>query len=495
MKSALFERIQAAGQLPTPPGVVVRLLELTRKADVSAKEIADTVAIDPGLSAKILRFVNSPLSGLRRQVTSLSQAVALMGVRGVKMMALSFSVLSKKDHSFCVGFDYDRYVNHAFACGVAAQHLAAETAACPPQDAFVGGLLSQIGRCVFASALKEEYQQVLARVQKVPLDLPAIERELLGEDYASIGGQLLRLWGLPEALCKAVGSFRDPALDANTSFERVLQAAEVIASVICPAQARHTVDVATGLVAADRLLGIPSERTAALIGQVAQGLEDARSILELPAGKARHLEELEAELRERITELSLAMHLENQSLAQQQEELLKRATTDGLTGVGNRAAFDARLALELERSARCGTPVGLLLIDVDKFKSINDTYGHVAGDQVLKALARVIDDNIRKIDYCARYGGEEFAVIAPSTPLEGLELLAERLRKNVESVPIAWDGDPIRATVSIGMAFMPAVENLRSAAAELIKCADRQLYAAKCSGRNRVCICRELLRA
>lgn len=493
MKGVLFERIQAAGQLPTPPGVVVRLLELTRNPEVSAKEIADTVAMDPGLSAKILRFVNSPLAGLKRQVTSISQAVALMGVRGVKMMALSFAVLNKTDRHFCKRFDYDRYVTHAFACAVAAQQLAAETAACPPQEAFVGGLLSQIGRCVLASALQNEYEQVLSRAQKVPLDLPRLERELLGQDYPSIGGELLCMWGLPDSLCQAVSRFRDPQPGENSGFERVLQTAEVIASVICPAQASQGVDVATGLLAADKLLGIPSERTAAIIAEVAKSLDEARHILELPSGKTRALEELEAELHERITELSLAMHLENQSLAQQQEDLLKRATTDGLTGVGNRAAFDARLALELERSARANVPLGLLMIDVDRFKAINDTYGHLAGDQVLKALARTIDDNIRKIDYCARFGGEEFAVIAPSTPVEGVALVAERLRKNVEALAIPWDGKSIHATISIGVGFLDAVEDLRLASRELIQLADKQLYAAKCSGRNRVCFSKDPL--
>ena len=97
LDTLLFEELQAAGQLPTPPGVVVRLLELTKRPDASAREIADTVAMDPSLSAKILRFVNSPLAGLRRQVASVSQAVALMGVRGVKMMALSFAVLHRPD--------------------------------------------------------------------------------------------------------------------------------------------------------------------------------------------------------------------------------------------------------------------------------------------------------------------------------------------------------------------------------------------------------------
>jgi diguanylate cyclase (GGDEF)-like protein len=371
--------------------------------------------------------------------------------------------------------------------------LAQETGVCPPQEAFVGGLLSQIGRCLFASALPAEYEQVLARAQKVPLDLPKLEREVLGEDYASVGGHLLRTWGLPEALSQAIARFRDPDPGENNGFERVLQTAEVIATIICPAHAQQSVDVATGLMTAERLLNLPSERVAALITQVAKSLDEARATFELPPGKARQPEELEGELLERITELSLAMHLENQSLAQQQEDLLRRATTDALTGVGNRAAFDARLALELERSARCTTPIALLMIDVDKFKSVNDTYGHLAGDQVLKAVARTLDDNIRKMDYCARYGGEEFAVIAPAAEVEGIMLVAERLRRGVEATLVPWDGKTIKVTVSIGVGFIDGVKDFRPGTRDLVKMADEQLYAAKCGGRNRVCVAKELI--
>ena len=181
----------------------------------------------------------------------------------------------------------------------------------------------------------------------------------------------------------------------------------------------------------------------------------------------------------------MAMHLENQSMAVQQEELLRRATTDALTGVGNRAAFDARMSLELERSARSGTPCALLMIDVDRFKAFNDTYGHQAGDRVLQAVARLLDGSIRKVDYLARYGGEEFAVVAPGTPEDGVFQLAERLRQTVEALSVPWDGRNLGVTISIGAAVFTDLADANEAS-DIIKAADAQLYAAKCSGRNRV---------
>ncbi len=162
------------------------------------------------------------------------------------------------------------------------------------------------------------------------------------------------------------------------------------------------------------------------------------------------------------------------------------ATTDPLTGVGNRAAFDARLALELERAARDGSEVGLLMIDADNFKRFNDTYGHQAGDRVLQAVARLFDENVRRVDYVARYGGEEFVVIAPSITKEGIACLAERLRAAVEANTLKWEGDNLHVTISIGVAIASGFHDVQAAAVSLIRAADANLYAAKCAGRNRV---------
>lgn len=487
MKQELFARLESGGKLPTPPGVVLKLLELTRNSDVSVKEIADTIAADPGLTAKILRFANSPIAGIGREVTSLLQAVNLQGMRGVKMMALSFSVLSQKSNRTCPGFHPDHYAVQSLACGVAAKAITATFKLGSSQEAFSAGLLSQIGRAALASAIPNEYAPILAQSKNSPRDLPALEQSALGENYAAVGGQLLRQWGLPESLCRSVEQFRNPELaPAGNWLAGVLDAAEIAAATLCPDNATVALDSAPFLSVVATRFGSSAEQGAELLRQIAAEVEDTRKALEIPKGRLRTPDEIESEVRDRITELSLALHMENQSMARQQEELLRRATTDPLTGVGNRAAFDARMCLELERAARDGSPFGLLMIDVDKFKSFNDVCGHQAGDRVLQSVARLLDDNIRKIDYLARYGGEEFAVIAPTTPMAGLMLLAERLRSAVEAMTVPWDGKELKVTVSIGAGLLTEVTDPREAAPQIIRAADEQLYAAKCGGRNRV---------
>ena len=124
MSQTLLKRLEACARLPTPPGAVVQLLELTRQPEVSVREIADTIGLDPGLSMKLLRFANSPMAGSVREITSLQHAVSLMGINGVKMMALSFALLSSDQAKGCERFDQRQFTLQSLSCGVAAQVLA-----------------------------------------------------------------------------------------------------------------------------------------------------------------------------------------------------------------------------------------------------------------------------------------------------------------------------------------------------------------------------------
>lgn len=484
----IFQKLESSGKLPTPPGVVLRLLEITRRPDASAAEIADVIGMDPNLTSKVIRFVNSPMAGVGREVSSLQHAVALLGVRSIKMMALSFSVLSPKTKHACKGFDPAQYCLQALACGLSAKMLAQQTKTVSAQDAFLAGLLSQIGRSALATAMADDYAKVLAAATKIPRDLPNYERLGIGMTYCSVGGHLLRSWGLPEPLCQAIEIFRDEENGTGAPqnpLAGVLYVAECAAEALTRGKDGDASDLDRYVQSARRLFSLTDDQATEVLRNASRELQDAKSLYEL-SGATRTVEEIEGEVRERITELGLAMHLENQTLVQRQDELLRRATTDPLTGIGNRAAFDARLNLELERAARDGSTLGLLMIDVDFFKKFNDTHGHQAGDRVLQTVARVLDENIRKVDYVARYGGEEFVVVAPTTSLDGLALLAERLRSAIETTPLPWEGSILRITASIGVAVISKFKDVTEAAMTLLKQADAHMYAAKQSGRNAV---------
>jgi len=161
------------------------------------------------------------------------------------------------------------------------------------------------------------------------------------------------------------------------------------------------------------------------------------------------------------------------------QEMARRAVTDPLTGAYNRARFDERLAEELDRVDRHKTSLTLILLDIDHFKKVNDTYGHPAGDHVLTELATIVRERLRSIDLFARWGGEEFAVLAPDTDDEGANHLAEKIRFAVEQHDF---GEVGRVTVSMGVAGYRSGES----AGQLLRRVDIALYQAKEAGRNRV---------
>jgi two-component system, cell cycle response regulator len=165
------------------------------------------------------------------------------------------------------------------------------------------------------------------------------------------------------------------------------------------------------------------------------------------------------------------------------EELERRATTDALTGLPNRRAFMETAAREAARFRRFGDPMGLLMIDIDHFKSINDTHGHDIGDIVLREVARRLAGLLRDTDTIGRLGGEEFAVILPRTDAEGARAVADRLLHALRGRPIPSDAGPIPVTATIGLSMLDPVETAIDAA---LKRADVALYDGKRGGRDRV---------
>ena len=163
------------------------------------------------------------------------------------------------------------------------------------------------------------------------------------------------------------------------------------------------------------------------------------------------------------------------------DELKARARTDELTSLPNFRAFRERIDAEIERADRYPSRFGVLVLDLDRFKNYNDTYGHLSGNEALRRVSRAMRENVRAVDFSARYGGEEFAAILPQVDVAALLVVAERVRSAIEALPAPPDGSQV--TVSIGAAMYP---DDGTTAEALFKAADERLYEAKHAGRNRV---------
>lgn len=170
--------------------------------------------------------------------------------------------------------------------------------------------------------------------------------------------------------------------------------------------------------------------------------------------------------------------------AQYHEEIYRMTIIDGLTQIYNKRYLYEALDREIVRGRRHERELCILMFDIDHFKRINDVHGHLAGDYVLKEVARVVQGRIRRDEVFARYGGEEFSIILPETPLSGAVALAESLRQKVADHAFVFQADSIKVTISLGAALM---EESDRTASDVIKRADEKLYQAKRTGRNRVC--------
>jgi diguanylate cyclase (GGDEF)-like protein len=196
--------------------------------------------------------------------------------------------------------------------------------------------------------------------------------------------------------------------------------------------------------------------------------------------------ELKARLRSmlRIKRLQEELEEREKELLEVNERLRFMSQTDELTGLDNRRQLNERIDEMFQHAQRLYEPFSLVMCDLDKFKSVNDTHGHQAGDEVLKQLAAILKDEAREIDRVGRYGGEEFMLLLPGTVLDAAVTFAERVRKRIEAHTFTFDGGTLQRTASFGVSGWPHPEIEQ--ADDLVRTADDALYVAKETGRNRV---------
>ncbi|MGE3313794.1 MAG: diguanylate cyclase [Planctomycetaceae bacterium] len=657
MNSKRFDELKQTGSLPSPTGVGMEILRLTRNDCASIEEIARVIQTDPALTGRTLKYANTGNAASNRPITTIRDAVVRIGVRAVSGIALGFSVVSTCRTAACAQFDCRRYWSHSLAIGLGAQSIAQRLRAVSPDEGFLCGLLGQVGRLALASVHPEKYSEVLINWGgRSPSELIHLEQAAFATDHNELSGALLNDWGLPEFFATAVLHHEAPddcdlpEEGKERQLSRVLYAAIRLAD-ICVADDDHraaslvpeflrrmdrlgidsdeVIDIVDATIAQwqewGRILNVgtwpvssfaellatsweleaqqevqsteladPVEAsesaipsmTASAVGapQAARkglrilvadddpvtlrvltkllsssghdvcatsngrdalrvaletnpqlvitdwmmpetsGVELCRSLRSTRFGRQvyiivltsqsdeSHLVEafeagaddfvvkpfqakplfariraglrvikLQEELardKERIDKMTAELAIANRRL-----EL--DALTDVLTGLPNRRYLVERLSHDWAMARRSGQPLTCMVLDIDHFKRINDTFGHDVGDRVLERVAEILKTCIRGTDVVCRYGGEEFVVVGADSDLESSMKCAERLRHAVETEATAAFPQLERPiTVSIGVALRN--ESTRTPEM-LLKAADEALYMAKQSGRNRVC--------
>jgi len=193
----------------------------------------------------------------------------------------------------------------------------------------------------------------------------------------------------------------------------------------------------------------------------------------------------EQQLMEQMDDLQGRLQIMEEDSKEMQQQLItqqQKALTDGLTGLPNRVAYEQRVQLEFERSQRYGNPLTLVIADIDKFKRINDNYGHLSGDKVIQLIGKEVAGRIRKTDFIARYGGEEFVIILPETNAEMAFKVMDKSRELIARMPFHFQNEKVQVTISMGLCEFSAGADID----RVFECADQALYKAKEAGRNQV---------
>lgn len=486
MTGSLLTKLKSCSRLPSPPGTALHLLELCQCDDVSITELANTLAADPALSLRMLKYANSAMVGCSREITSVKDAVTLLGLRAVRLMALSFSLVTTNDPRACKGFDYQRFWAHSVACAVSARFLAGEQPCPTPEEAFAAGLLSHIGKLVFAVGIPSVYPEVL---QFSGGTLGRTERQEaagLGTSHHELGADLLLEWGIPKRMAEAVRHQHNPRGVDNDEVVRrladILGSATDMADILCQAGPENVLQARRDALINSGFLRSKEDFEGALQTVTAEFTELAR-LLSVAEGVQRTPDEIQAEAGAVLSELSLATQLQAELIKAENRGLQQKANTDGLTGIPNRAAFDEHFANTWREAMKKGTSVAVVMLDVDNFKKFNDTHGHRTGDAVLQAVGGCLPGTVRDVDFVARYGGEEFVAVLPNVDLMTAAHVAVKMRKVIESQTVDFEGKQHRVTVSVGVALLPHVSPTFPSKA-LLENADKQLYLAKHKGRN-----------
>ena len=483
------EVLKGSEKLPTLPGIAMKILELVRDKDTNLKEIANVLSTDPPLSAQVLKLINSPFYGVRTQVTSVPHAVSLLGLNTVKNLALSFSLLRDYRKGNKGGFDYTSFWKQSLIGAISSKLIAEKVIPSFAEDAFFLGLIHNIGILALIQCMPQQYSLVLKEKDRTLCSYHEAENQILGFNHMEVGEYLIRTWGLPETFITPVLYHHNPQglKTKNSKIElitKVLNLSSLFIDLNTFPDKKLYLAMLEFYVKEYGLTGM--FQTDEITRRVHEQTMEIFPLFDIKIGEEKTYMEMIDAAREELINLSADfMHklLEQKRLI---ESLREETIRDGLTNLFNYQRFQESLEKEVYRAKRYKLQLSVILADIDHFKVVNDKYGHLAGDYCLKKIADCLKDSLRESDSAARYGGEEFALILPETGPDGAVIVAERLRKDIDSMRIDYEGEKISTTMSFGIASFDPVNDISKT--DLIKKADYALYQAKKAGRNKCCL-------
>jgi len=490
MRPDLEARIQSQVDFPSPSRVAVEVIALARDPDAQINKVAEAIGRDPAMAAKLLRIANSAFYAQRRASSNIRQALVIIGLNAALTLALSFSLVSSLRNLKPNGVDYRRYWRRTLIAATAARAFGETIKLGHEEELFLAGLLQDVAILAIDRSARDFYAKLQPDFSHKALS--DYERQQLGKDHAVIGGTLLKSWNLPERLYEAVARSHTP--DDPTIAPGMTKFVRCIALGSDLADAALSKSRAIALVAvADRagaLLGLRDEQFTESVTRVLKLIPEAEELYETGIIAAEDAETLLAQARELLILRNLHSLQEVNALKEtagilltKTEELEDQNKRDPLTGTLNRNWLDRVLDREFTQAIMFARSLSVALVDLDHFKTVNEHFGHAAGDKVLQACAQMLNANVRGSDMVGRYGGEEFLIVFPGTDREIAQKVCERIVGVMSKLDHQIANARVTTTVSVGIATFRPQQKFANAN-ELVSAADHALYAAKLRGRN-----------
>ena len=495
LSSELEKELKACTSLPSLPSVAIKIIELSKDPDIGLGEVSAIISSDPAISAKLLKVVNSPMYSQRRAVNNLREALTLLGFNAALTITLSFSLLHSLKNNEHNNGSQENYWKRSILSASIARLLGARLGLSKLEDLFLVGLLQDIGVLALENIEQSPYLEyeinALNHAERIIL-----EQKLLGVEHSQVGAWLLKSWNLPAKIVNAVKyshSLNNKEIEHDSSvadrFHLCLSLSGNLADIWLE-ESPDELLLATKD-AAQIMLGIDTDEFDNLITDINSELPKIATLFEVnlkdEIARGRVLDEArELSLERSIYFIKQSEEVQRhvEDIEEHVKDIEEESRYDHLTKVYNRKYIECLMEEEFEHANLNRWPLSLAFIDIDNFKMVNDTHGHLVGDNVLISIAGFISANKRQTDVLARYGGDEFILMLPGATSDIAEGMLKRLiQLQNELLKVKIDGQLLETTISIGLATHMDKNNF-SDLESFIRAADEALYKAKDSGRN-----------
>ena len=498
----ILQRLRTCTSFPSPPPVAMQVLQLAQNPDIDLARVADAVSADPAIAAKVMRIANSAMYARRRQSANLRQALITLGLNATLTLALSFTLVKTLKNTSSGGFDFQSYWRRTLLSAAWGKLLASELGRRDAEEVFLASLLQDLGMLVIDKIWPEVYEGI-APFKIEHARICQHEQNCIGSDHRSIGAALLGIWNMPEGLVRAVQHSHDPSGGGVDGDEKSFVRAVALSGELSDVWLGARSEVALHRIGqqAQKYLGIRPHRLGEMFEVVREQLPVAEELFQMELFDAAQLQDITDAAAETLMVRNLHDINENKdlqkrtsTLEEENSELKTENIRDPLTNAYNRRYFEDSLAREFDIAVKHSWPLSVVFVDLDKFKQVNDGYGHQAGDAILQTVAKLLVDTLRESDIVARYGGDEFVLLLPGIDAAQADKVGVRVCEaaRTRTAPTA-DGQRVGITLSLGIVTCDSHNTFENPKA-LLAAADSALYHSKRNGRDRY-TCYEAIQA